>query len=92
MAALWKQIIQQHLGDAYGVEVTEKDTGAEIIEFVRRQPIDLIVAMVNNIRVPHTDVDDRIHKVVELLARLKAENGILILPAPYSMRSKLSNG
>lgn len=65
IAVVWKHIIQQHLGDAYEVEVTEKDTGVEIIEFVRRQPIDLIVAMVNNIRVPHTDVNDRIRKAVE---------------------------
>jgi TPR repeat protein len=79
IVATWTVIIRGHLGEAYDVNVTDRNTGSEILEFVRQQPIDFIVAMVNNILVPSTDGNDRIRKAVELLARLKAEYGIPVI-------------
>ena len=77
--ASWKGIIQVHLGEAYDVNVTDRNTGSKILEYVRQQPIDLIVAMVNNILVPASDGNDRILKAIELLAHLKAEYGMPII-------------
>ena len=80
------------------MNVTDRPTGAEILEFVQQQPIDLIIAMVNNVLVPATDGDDRILKTVELLVRLKAEFGIPIIafstfePTSFDLPDPLKRG
>lgn len=79
IVASWTVIIRGHLGEAYDVNVTDRNTGSEILEFIQQQPIDLVVAMVNNIIVPAADGNDRILKAVELLARLKSEYGIPVI-------------
>jgi TPR repeat protein len=98
IVATWTAIIRERLGQGYEVNVTDRPTGAEILEFVQQQPIDLIIAMVNNVLVPATDGDDRILKAVELLVRLKAEYGIPIIafstfePTSFDLPELLKRG
>ncbi len=76
LVALLEQMIQSLLGEAYAVKVTDSANAVEIIELVKKQSFDLIIALVNNIH--HTtadgEADSRILKVVELLAHLKKQH------------------
>lgn len=93
-----KVIIQAQLDKAYDVNVTDKNNAADMLKSVQERPVDLVVAMVNNILVPTSVGEDRILKAVELLARLKAQYRIPIIalstfkPESFDLPAQLKLG
>ena len=85
MSQVWQEIIQEHLGSGYIVEVTDKGEVTEILELVNQQSFDIIIPLINNILAPiPVDFDgnyfeNRVRKAVELFTRLKAQFDIPII-------------
>jgi DNA-binding response OmpR family regulator len=85
MSEFWQEIIQEHLGSGYTVEVTDKGEVTTILELVNKQSFDIIIPLINNILAPiPVDFDgnyfeNRVRKAVELFTRLKAQFDIPII-------------